>query len=137
MDLALNRLTNDLEIIDDDLVAVNEESSVAQRVRFALRLNQGEWFLNTTVGLPYFSTILVKNPNVTAIDALIRATATSVPGVAKVSSYSSEFGGIATNNLSVTFTVQTDIGEQVVDTIELPPSGSAAGLLGGFGIGGA
>lgn len=60
-DLQLSEFTHDLVFIDGDLILLDSESEVARQ---ALTINllhyKGEWFLDSTYGVPYLTEILGK-----------------------------------------------------------------------------
>ena len=46
--------------------------AVLQKVRARLRFFLGEWFLDQRLGVPYYSRILVKNPNLSPVSSIYR-----------------------------------------------------------------
>ena len=83
-DLVLAR-TNDIRIHNGDLALTQTNSqSVAQAIRVQLKTLQGEWFLDTQVGIPYFSQILGHRSSVPAVLALFREAIVAVTGVKEV-----------------------------------------------------
>jgi len=58
---------------------------IAQQINTTLLAFMGEWFLDTTFGVPYFEDILVKSPDRSGIEAIFRARIRAVPGVTQVS----------------------------------------------------
>ena len=60
------------------------EFGIAQQIKTTLLTFLGEWFLDTTFGVPYFEDVLVKSPNRASIEAIFRARIRAVPGVARV-----------------------------------------------------
>jgi len=61
-----------------------EEEAAVQGIRQRLLTWQGEWFLNTKVGIPYIQRILVKNPNSRIVESLFRAAILKVPEIQTV-----------------------------------------------------
>jgi hypothetical protein len=57
---------------------VNSPATVAQAVMTALRLFQGEWFLDTTAGVPWLSQVMGRGG---AYDIVIRQAIQNVQGV--------------------------------------------------------
>lgn len=57
---------------------------VRQQIKVTLLAFLGEWFLDTTFGVPYFEEVLVKNPDRSAIEAVLRSRILDVPGVTRV-----------------------------------------------------
>lgn len=75
-DLALSR--------GNDAVLVDGQKQIAQQIEITLLTFLGEWFLDTSFGVPYFESILVKAPNRAEIESIIRAKIRDVPGVINV-----------------------------------------------------
>ncbi|MGE6916681.1 hypothetical protein [Achromobacter kerstersii] len=84
LDLALSA-DHDLDL---DLLGrtsfVDGAERIAQQIKTTLLTFLGEWFLDTTFGVPYFEDVLVKSPNRASIEAIFRARIRAVPGVARV-----------------------------------------------------
>lgn len=83
-DLAMNINNNDLIIRDGDLMVIDNAERVAQQIIIQLRFWYGEWFLDTTDGVPYLERVLVKNPNLNHIRQIFREAIQKVPDVKKV-----------------------------------------------------
>lgn len=58
--------------------------AVVQTVRQRVFTNRGEWFLDLRVGLPYFTDILVKNPDMARVKSLFRQAILDTPGVESI-----------------------------------------------------
>ncbi|WMD20911.1 hypothetical protein RAS12_00640 [Achromobacter seleniivolatilans] len=84
LDLALSA-DHDLDL---DLLGrttfVDGADRIAQQIKVTLLAFMGEWFLDTTFGVPYFDDILVKSPDRASIEAILRARIRAVPGVERV-----------------------------------------------------
>lgn len=84
LDLALSA-DHDLDL---DLLGrtsfVDGAERIAQQIKTTLLTFLGEWFLDTTFGVPYFEDVLVKSPNRASIETIFRARIRAVPGVARV-----------------------------------------------------
>ena len=110
-DFKLNS-NNDIAIENFNFVIITEEENIAQRVLINLRVFLGEWFLDTTRGVPYYQSILIKNPDSSLVEAELRAVILSTNGIAKLKSFSMEFNA-ALRKLSVNFVAQTDEGLEI------------------------
>lgn len=108
-DLAMNVQTGDLVVQNGDLMIVNNGERVAQQVLITLREWLGEWFLNTSDGVPYLEYILVKNPNENHIRQILTEAIESVDGVTKVTELEFAFNRIL-RTLSVSYEIDTDYG---------------------------
>ena len=111
-DLKIDTETGDLAIENGDLVQLtttNMAELVEQRLKKRLGLFQGEWFLDTRQGVPYFQQILVRHPNMTAIQAVLVREILDTDGVLSLISYSQSLN-TAPRSLSVSFSVETEDG---------------------------
>ena len=82
--------------------------AIAQHVLIRLRTFQGEWFLDTLEGVPYFQQILgVKGGEAVAL-GLIRDRILNTPGVTSVTAISVELDSART--MHVSFSAMTDAG---------------------------
>ncbi len=86
--------------------------AVAQAVLTRLRLLRGEWFLDTTEGMPWLTEVLGKYTTSTA-DAAIRQRILTTPGVTELTAYSSTYDA-ETRTLSVSATINTIYGTTTV-----------------------
>lgn len=119
-DLQLDRETHDL-VIDagtGDIQIIEGARRVAQQIKVTLLLFLGEWFLDTSFGMPYLDSIMVKNPRFGTLHAVFRAKIADVPGVTRVRSLSFDFNR-ATRGLSVSFEAETTEGLTGVHNIVL------------------
>jgi len=115
-DIKLDSDTKDLVIENGDLVLVSGVDALEQDIRLQLGFFQGEWFLDESVGVPYYQSILVKNPNLIGIKELFRAKLLSIPGVDEVLSLNLTYTN-ATRTLEVVWKVNTALGELSGTTI--------------------
>lgn len=87
----------------------NSPQAVAQAVATRLQLNQGEWFVDTTDGMPWQSQVLGhrfagRNP-----DAAVKARILGTTGVKQITSYTSTFDGTS-RSMSISVTLDTIYG---------------------------
>lgn len=90
---------------------VDSPEVVAQAVGTRLRLIQGEWFLDTTAGMPW-GQVLGKNTKGTA-DSAIRQCILGTQGVVEITEYSSSLDEDA-RALTVVATITTIYGTTTV-----------------------
>ena len=110
-DLKLDPESWDLDISGSAINLTDDASSetATQAVGVRLKLILGEWFLDTRIGMDYFGTAFVKNPNLAAIEAMIQAAILDTPGIARIVSYSQVFDRAA-RQLTITCTLLDDEG---------------------------
>lgn len=111
-DLKLDKLTHDLDISRGTLRFItNNEEVVGQRLKIALLTKQGEWFLDTNVGLPYYQEFFTKKNNKPLIDQTIISYASRIEDVMRVRDYSSTITN--DRSLDISLTVETYTGDIV------------------------
>jgi hypothetical protein len=129
-DLGMNLLTNDIQLQNNDLYLVTGSDAIAQDLQQSLQVWLGEWFLDTTVGVPYLQQILVKNPNLDLIHADLVNAALAVDGVEQITSLTFEFDSVnralsvnfeGIDSMNETLSVQTSVGVLTNATIEGTP----------------
>lgn len=117
IDWQLNPLTWDIDIDDTtdwNLSLVTGIDYYVQKCRIKLQTFLGEWYLDTTVGVGYYETILVKNPNLTNVDNLLKLTVLEIEGINSLIEWRSSFD-IRRRMLRVVFRADTDAGELLFD----------------------
>lgn len=81
MDLALSDVDGDVVIDNGDLLRVENADAIEQNISQRLKIYLGEFFLDQTVGIPYFQSILVKKANLAVVDAVLKDTIINTLGV--------------------------------------------------------
>lgn len=83
--------------------------TVGQRLKIRLLSFQGEWFINTVYGVPYFSRLLgVKQTSKAAADLIFQSQILAEQGVKEIVSFNSSF---VNRQYSLTFRVRVETGE--------------------------
>ena len=108
MDIGVD-YTNDIAIVDDDLELVDGVEAIGQDVGCRLLTFLGEWFLDSRIGMPYFTKILGQKPRLAAVESIFREAILSTPGIITVSDLEIGFEG-TTRVLSVSFHADTTEG---------------------------
>lgn len=86
--------------------------ALAQKLRLRLSMMQGEYFLDTSIGIPYTTRVLVKAPDKVVVDAYFKREILRTAGVAEIKSYSSVYNTSA-RSLTINFTVIDSAGDLV------------------------
>lgn len=106
---------------------------VKQKILTGLLLWQGQFFLDTSAGMPWQTKVLGFSQQ-SIYDAAIRQQIRSTKGVTGITQYSSSFIS-STRVLSVTVTVSTLFGPLTLTVpFAMPPSGGYG--VGGYGVNG-
>ncbi|ATW58381.1 putative structural protein [Pseudomonas phage ventosus] len=115
MDLLLNSDTNDLVFVNGKCpVTQLLVDIVAQRLKVTLYTFLGEWFLDTTIGVPYFQQIFGKIRTKATIDLIFQRIISNDPDVIEILSFESS---LASNNRGYTMTFQVRVSD---NTASLP-----------------
>lgn len=110
---ALDITNHDLYVVDGHIARLtNFAAIVAQRIKCRLLTVRGEWYQDPTIGVPLFEQVLVKNPDLVALQHLFTTVIQGVEGVARVRSVNLQMES-ATRNLRVTFEVTATDGTKV------------------------
>lgn len=91
---------------------VNSPATVAQAILTALLLHEGEWFLDSTAGMPWETQVLGYNTQ-SLYDAAIKNCILSVEGASSFESYSSSLNK-TNRGLTVNAIVNTIYGQTAV-----------------------
>ena len=84
-DIGIGRNSHDLvRDRNRDILLINGPERVAQDLKIAFLTFLGEYFDDPNVGVPYQSSILVKNPDRVLIESILRAVASKVRDVLQV-----------------------------------------------------
>ncbi|MBP6829465.1 MAG: hypothetical protein KA978_01715 [Deltaproteobacteria bacterium] len=111
--LALDPTTGDLLLTAGRLTLVEGVEAVAQRIKGRLTLWAGEWFADTSLGIPFLSFLGAKGGEKLAESTLRRAIL-SCPGVASLESFSFT-ADARTRSAVIAFRVRTTDGQVVED----------------------
>lgn len=94
---------------------VNSPATVAQAVETVLGLLQGEWFLDSTVGVPYATQVLGTGTQATR-DLVIQNAILGTEGVTDINQYSSTFNP-TTRSFTVNCTIDTLYGPATITAV--------------------
>jgi hypothetical protein len=92
-----------------------------QKIRQRLLFIMGEWFLDTRKGMPWFEEILIKNPDLSLVQARVRDCILGVPGMTRVDAVEVRWDR-AERNLALAYHATYETGEPVTDIVASPVS---------------
>lgn len=106
MDLLLDTNTGDMVYVNGGCPVTQKTAEVvAQRLRITLYTFLGEWFLDTTVGVPYFQQIFGKLRSKASVDLIFQQIITTDPDVIEILTFESVLDKTA-RGYSMTFQVR-------------------------------
>jgi hypothetical protein len=117
-DLYIDPITNDLVIAGLNARITTDSEATAQRLKVGLQIFLGEWFLDTSFGIPYYQSVLVKNPDLNLVGAVIKKYILSVPFVVAITSFSLNFDQ-SKRSLTVNYTVTDSDADVISGTVTI------------------
>lgn len=115
MALALNS-DNDIFAENSSIRRVVGSADAVQHARSRLLTYLGEWFLDTTAGVPYFTDILVKPADLNIIESILKEKISSTTGILSLIEFGLDFNS-TTRTLEVTFKAETEDSESETATV--------------------
>jgi hypothetical protein len=88
---------------------IDGADKIAQQIKINLLSFLGEWFLDTTYGVPYLEEILIKNPHMASVETILRNHISSVPDVIRIDKLGLDWNR-KSRMLFVEFTCTTNLG---------------------------
>lgn len=99
---------HDIEIIDGKLSLIDtKDELIVQLVKIRLSTYQGEWYLDNTMGVPYYQSILKKGVEKVLVDSIFRRVISETLGVDRIVTFKSTVNDYEYN---MTFTFQSVTG---------------------------
>ena len=109
VDIALHANDHDILIKDGDFLLIDNAERVAQQIKVKLLTFLGEWFLDTTWGVPYLQYILVKQPNQELIKQILSEQILSVDDVKSLNALELDYQ-VKVRTLIINYEVSTEYG---------------------------
>ncbi len=110
-DIKIN-LDGDIDLSELAFELVTEIEYIEQKLSIVLRFFLGEWFLDTSYGVPYFEDIFKKDYDPARIESVLKTQILAVLGVNQIVEF--DLNLVNPRQLDVDFTVTTDFGELTI-----------------------
>lgn len=112
--LAIDPATNDLFLRQNgELAIVRNAEAVGQHVRQRLKTFEGEWFLDTTAGVPWLDQVLGRQYDPALAEAIIKAEILDTDGVTEITSFSVRFDRQTRKLDAYSITIMTEYDVEV------------------------
>ena len=108
---------NDLDFTDNGLSLINGLDWTIQKVKFRLRFFEGDWYLDITLGVPYFQKILIKNPNRLDVINAIKRAIIQTPTIKSIDYFKITEESAATRTLKIDFDATADEGQLTISEV--------------------
>lgn len=99
----------DLDLTGADLRIVTGDDAIVQHLTIRFQFFLGEWFLDERVGIPYYTDVLIKGPNIPSVRSLFSQTILTTPGIDELDELDLDLDPL-TRRLTVAFTATKDDG---------------------------
>ena len=110
-------LTADNDLYINPKGDITLKNSVAQKIRIKLLWFEGEWRWDEEKGLPYFSELLIKNPDIDGFAELIREEIFAVDEVVEVRDVTIEYDK-TTRKAKIKYIALTDL-ETIKEEVDI------------------
>jgi hypothetical protein len=115
-DIALDPNTGDMLITNGSLTLVDGVDAITQLLSQRLKMFFGEWFLDLSLGVPYFEQVFKKNFDPVVVDTIFKDVILSTPGILRLQTFSLLYD---TTQRSLSLKFQAVSTEGVVDFNEV------------------
>ena len=107
--LAIDPTTNDLFLrANGELAVVTDNEAIGQHARQRLGTFAGEWFLDTTCGVPWLTDILGQSYDPALGEAVVKAELLNTDGVVEITGFNVSFVRYTRELVIKSITVTTD-----------------------------
>lgn len=114
MDLKLTN--NDLNITNNELVLITGVDETSQNIEINLKTILGEWFLDESIGVPWFNEIFIKRSSLSQAQSILINQIQNTNGVTKINDLTFDFNN-STRQLSVSTRVTSEDGDIILNDI--------------------
>lgn len=87
----LDQTTGDLLITNNSLTLTVGAEAIRQHLQCRLRLFFGEWFLDTSLGVPWFEEILTKQQTFSVVREILKNVILGTPGVISITKFNFDY----------------------------------------------
>lgn len=84
----------DLLLTRNELTLTTGIEAIRQHLQCRFRFFLGEWFLDTTIGVPYFRDILIKKPVFSVVQQILKNVVLDTPGVIELTTFNFNYDGV-------------------------------------------
>ena len=113
------QVTNgDIQLANKDIAFVSGDDATVQRIKQKFRLWRGEWFLDTSAGVPWLRDVLGQRPREQVVSGILRTVVSEDPGVDELLALTAEFDG-QSREFTVRWRARLTNGTEAEDTVTL------------------
>jgi len=108
----------DIQLSNKDLSFVSGDDATIQRIKQKFRLWRGEWFLDTSAGVPWLRDVLGQRPREQIVSGIMRSVVSEDPGVDELLELTVDFDG-NTREFTINFRARLTGGTTVTEDFSL------------------
>lgn len=91
----------------NNLAIVVDAEAIGQHVKQRTKTFQGEWFLNSRIGVPWINNVLGRNFDTALAEAVLKSVIRKTNGVTSIESFSARFDSGTRNLITDNTTIKT------------------------------
>jgi hypothetical protein len=103
----------DLDFVGGKCTMLRDADAVRQKLKQRFQFFQGEWFLDLAIGMPYYQSILVKNPDVPLLRQIFSNAITKCRGVSRLDALDLTWDK-NTREITIAFSAALESGEILI-----------------------
>lgn len=84
----------DLDVTNNEIRLTQGEDAIRQHLFEKFRLFLGEYFLDTSVGVPWYQDILIKGPSFAVVQERLKSVILDTPGVLELTRFNFDFNPV-------------------------------------------
>lgn len=109
-----NNGVDDIYIANGSIALLSGSEQIRQSIQTRLRTFIGEYYLDSTYGIPYYETIFQSQSNAPFFESVLKANITAVQGVTSIASFATIL-----NPSNRTYTVNFDVLDAAGEAINI------------------
>jgi len=82
--------TGDIDVTANSISTVTGAAAITQHLRVRMQMFLGEWFLDETLGVPWFRDVLIKSPSAIVINEMLKNVILDTPGIIGILTFNFE-----------------------------------------------
>jgi len=110
--LGLNN-NNDIFADQGRIRRVSDGAQISQAVRNRLLMYYGEWFLDTTSGVPYLESVFTRPTDLVVAESIIKSVIVNTPGILSLNEFDMEYNATEdkpVRRLRISFEAESEYG---------------------------
>ena len=107
---------HDIKVEGGNVSFLTGIDAIRQHLGNRLQVFKGEWFLDESIGIPFFDEVKKKNPDIAVLNAIFSSAILQTPGIVSLDELNFDLDGAA-RELRIQFSARTITGEAITDTV--------------------